>query len=108
MGVGAYLDKAFGLRLSKVTTLNSDPRWFGFPITVREDAPFTRAKVLGYLEQRKIATRRLFAGNLIRQPAYDSVTDRVIGELTATGRIMNQSFWIGVHSDSRRRHSVAY
>jgi CDP-6-deoxy-D-xylo-4-hexulose-3-dehydrase len=78
-------------------TPNSDPSWFGFSLLVRDDAPFTRADVVSYLEDRKIATRPLFGGNLTRQPAYADVPHRTVGDLTNTDRVMNQLFWIGVY-----------
>jgi len=78
-------------------TAKSDPSWFGFPLLVREDAPFTRAELVAFVEARKIATRPLFGGNLIRQPAYEHVAYRTVGELRCTDRVMNQLFWIGVY-----------
>lgn len=78
-------------------TPGSDPSWFGFPITVRSEAPFTRNDLVRYLESRKIATRLLFGGNLTRQPAYRSVPYRVVGELKNTNVVMNQTFWVGVY-----------
>ena len=78
-------------------TANSDPSWFGFAITVRPDAPFTRHDLVEHLEGRKIATRLLFGGNLVRQPAYQDVPHRVSGELTNTDLVMNRTFWIGVY-----------
>ncbi|MFL5582404.1 MAG: lipopolysaccharide biosynthesis protein RfbH [Gemmatimonadaceae bacterium] len=75
---------------------NSEPSWFGFPIVVREDAPFTRNALVQHLESRLIATRLVFAGNLVRQPAYEGRRYRVVGELTQSDRVMNQAFWIGV------------
>lgn len=76
---------------------NSCPSWFGFPLLVREEAPFSRADVVRFLEQRKIATRPLFGGNLVRQPAYENVPHRVVGKLANSDRVMNQLFWIGVY-----------
>ena len=75
----------------------SDPSWFGFPIGVRPEAPFTRDELTGALEARKIGTRLMFAGNLLRQPAYEGWETRVVGELTNTDFVMNQVFWIGVY-----------
>lgn len=78
-------------------TPHSDPSWFGFLITVRPDAPFTRSDLVRHLESHKIGTRSLFGGNLIRQPAYQEVAYRVVGELTNTDLVMKQTFWIGVY-----------
>ena len=77
-------------------TAGAEPSWFGFPIAVRADAPFSRNRVIHELEKRKIATRLLFGGNLVRQPAYRNVAHRIAGPLTNTDFIMNQVFWIGV------------
>ena len=78
-------------------TANSVPSWFGFPIAVRPGAPFDRNQLVAHLESKKIATRLLFGGNLIRQPAYKDVNYRVIGDLRNTDFVMNQVFWIGVY-----------
>ena len=78
-------------------TPNSEPSWFGFPILVREGAPFTRNALVQHLERRKIATRLLFGGNLVRQPAYKSVEYRVVGTLANADRIMQSCFWVGVY-----------
>lgn len=75
----------------------SDPSWFGFLITVRPEAPFSRDELVHHLESRKIATRLLFGGNLTRQPGYHAMPCRIAGELTNTDIVMNQSFWIGVY-----------
>ena len=77
-------------------TRGSEPSWFGFPLAVREDAPFTRDDVLRYLEGYKIATRLLFGGNLLRQPAYQGVRHRKIGDLKNSDFVMNQVLWLGV------------
>lgn len=78
-------------------TPGSDPSWFGFPLAVRADAPFTRNDVIDYLESKKIATRLLFAGNLLRQPAYREIRHRVAGSLENTDFVMSNVFWIGVY-----------
>lgn len=75
----------------------SNPSWFGFPLAVRKDAPVTRNEVVQFLESRKIATRLLFGGNLLRQPAYRDVPRRVIGDLPNTDFVMNNVFWIGLY-----------
>jgi len=77
-------------------TPNSNPSWFGFPITLKEDAPVARLELLQYLDQKKVGTRLLFAGNLIRQPYMLGRNFRVSGSLENTDRVMNQTFWIGV------------
>jgi CDP-6-deoxy-D-xylo-4-hexulose-3-dehydrase len=76
---------------------DSDPSWFGFPIAVKPEAPFTRDQLTRHLESNKIGTRLVFAGNLLRQPAYEGYPHRVVGELTNTDFVMNQVFWIGVY-----------
>jgi CDP-6-deoxy-D-xylo-4-hexulose-3-dehydrase len=78
-------------------TPNSDPSWFGFPIYVRPGAAFTRTEAVRWLEAHKIATRLLFAGNLIRQPAYRGQKFRVVGDLARTDEVMERVFWIGVY-----------
>jgi CDP-6-deoxy-D-xylo-4-hexulose-3-dehydrase len=85
-------------------TPNSEPSWFGFPIAVRPGAPFTRDDIVRRLEGRKIATRLLFGGNLLRQPAYQNVLHRKIGNLENADFVMNRVFWIGVYPGLRREH----
>jgi CDP-6-deoxy-D-xylo-4-hexulose-3-dehydrase len=95
-----YLDAALKpveeFLLLPEATPGSDPSWFGFPIAVRKDAPFTREELIRALEAKKIATRLLFGGNLLRQPAYEGCEYRVIGDLPNTDFVMNNVFWIGV------------
>jgi CDP-6-deoxy-D-xylo-4-hexulose-3-dehydrase len=78
-------------------TLHSDPSWFGFPIGVREDAPFRREDLIRALGANNIGTRLLFGGNLLRQPAYQDCEYRVAGELRNTDFVMNNVFWVGVY-----------
>jgi CDP-4-dehydro-6-deoxyglucose reductase, E1 len=78
-------------------TPNSDPSWFGFPLAVRPQAPFTRNDVIRHLNERKIGTRLLFGGNIMRQPAYQNVNYRAVGAFENTDFIMHQVFWIGVY-----------
>ncbi len=75
----------------------SDPSWFGFPIGIREDAPFKREDLIRALDSQKIGTRLLFGGNLLRQPAYEGCEYRVIGNLPNTDFVMNNVFWLGVY-----------
>ncbi len=76
---------------------NVDPSWFGFLLTVREDAGFTKNDIVKYLENNKIATRMLFAGNITRHPSFRHINFRVHGDLANTDRIMYDTFWIGVY-----------
>jgi len=78
-------------------TPGSEPSWFGFPLTLRENAPVSRTDLLGYLEQKKIGTRLLFGGNLIKQPYMKGRNYRVASELTQTDIVMHRTFWIGVY-----------
>ena len=96
----AYLSHALRdleefLILPKATE-NSDPSWFGFALTVKPNSPKTRNQIVQELNDKKIATRLLFAGNLLRQPAFAGTPRRVVGDLVNTDRIMNDTFWIGV------------
>jgi CDP-6-deoxy-D-xylo-4-hexulose-3-dehydrase len=77
-------------------TPHADPSWFGFPIAVRASAPFTRDELTRHLDSKKIATRLMFAGNLLRQPAYQGIECRVVGDMQNTDFVMNNVFWLGV------------
>jgi CDP-6-deoxy-D-xylo-4-hexulose-3-dehydrase len=79
-----------------VASPNSEPSWFGFPILVEENAPFTRNDLVRHLEEKRIGTRLLFGGNLVRQPAYKGLKYRVVGELSNSDRVMQSVFWVGV------------
>jgi CDP-6-deoxy-D-xylo-4-hexulose-3-dehydrase len=92
-GLSKYLD-LFHL---PAATPNSEPSWFGYAITVKDDAPFTRLELIEFLESRKIGTRLLFGGNLVRQPAYIGMKHRVVGDLTGSNLITRGTFWVGVH-----------
>ena len=75
----------------------AEPSWFGFLLTVREDAGFTKDDIVKYLEENKIATRMLFAGNITKHPCFEGVEYQVCGDLENTDRVMNDTFWIGVY-----------
>ncbi|KAA6333711.1 GDP-4-keto-6-deoxy-D-mannose-3-dehydratase / pyridoxamine-phosphate transaminase [termite gut metagenome] len=86
---------------------NSNPSWFGFLISVKEDAGFSRNELTQYLESKKIQTRNLFAGNLLKHPAFDEMRKngesyRVIGDLRVTDFVMNNTFWIGVYPGMKK------
>ncbi len=97
----AYLKERLGrceefLMLPQATE-HSDPSWFGFPLTLRPESPVNRVDLLTYLDQEKVGTRLLFAGNLTRQPSMRGRNYRVHGELKYSDRIMADTFWIGIH-----------
>lgn len=78
-------------------TPGSEPSWFGYPITLHPDSPIQRVELLRYLDQLKIGSRLLFGGNLLRQPAYQGVTSRVVGGLANSDIVTDRTFWIGVY-----------
>ncbi len=77
-------------------TEGSEPSWFGFPITVKENSPVSRLDLTTYLDQNKIGTRLLFAGNICKQPYMENQIYKVSGELINTDIIMNNTFWVGL------------
>jgi CDP-6-deoxy-D-xylo-4-hexulose-3-dehydrase len=79
-----------------VATEGADPSWFGFPLGVRAGAPFTRDQLVCALESEKIGTRLMFAGNLLRQPAYQNIEFRQVGDLPNTDYVMRYVLWLGV------------
>ena len=83
---------------------NSDPSWFGFPITIKKESKIKRIDLLKRLTIKKIGTRLLFAGNLTKQPAYINKKFRISGELNNTDYIMNNTFWVGVHPSLEKEH----
>lgn len=85
-----------GLILPRATE-HSEPSWFGFPITLDPQHPVNREELLRYLDGRKIGTRLMFAGNILKQPAYKDVDFRVVGDLRNTDIVMNRTFWVGVY-----------
>lgn len=89
------LSKTDGLILPQATT-RSEPSWFGFPITLKRGIAFDRQSLVEYLDSRRIGTRLLFGGNLVRQPAYKNVDFRVVGPLKNTDIVTERTFWIGV------------
>jgi CDP-6-deoxy-D-xylo-4-hexulose-3-dehydrase len=77
-------------------TPGAEPSWFGFLISVKENAPFSRNNLVQYLEEKRIGTRLLFGGNLIKQPAYEGLNYRIVGDLQKTDQVMARAFWIGL------------
>jgi len=75
----------------------TDPSWFAFPLTIRDNVSFERSEILKWLEKSNIQTRLLFAGNIIHQPAYKDVKYRIVDELENSDKIMRDSFFIGVY-----------
>ena len=92
-----HLEDTQDLLILPKATENSDPSWFGFPITIRDGTKIDRLKLLIYLSERKIGTRLLFGGNLIRQPYFENVNYRIFGSLTGTEKISRDTFWIGLY-----------
>ena len=90
------LEGTDGLLLPKATP-NSDPSWFGFPITLDSKHSVNREELLRFLDSRKIGTRLMFAGNIMRQPAYLDQEFRVVGDLTNTDIVMKRTFWVGTY-----------
>ena len=95
----SYLKDRFneveGISIAEATE-NSDPAWFGFPITLEGDLPIDREELLRFLDSKKIGTRLVFAGNMTKQPAYRNAEFRIVGDLKNSDLVMSRSFWIGV------------
>jgi CDP-6-deoxy-D-xylo-4-hexulose-3-dehydrase len=88
-----------------VATANSEPSWFGFCLTLRPEAPFDREDMLRFLnDEKKIGTRLLFGGNLLRQPYMKDRNHRVVGSLDNSDLVMNRTFWIGVYPGLTENH----
>lgn len=94
--LSACLASTEGLILPR-STPGSEPAWFGYPITLDPELEVNREELLRFLESRKIGTRLMFAGNILRQPAYRHVDFRVVGNLENTDVVMKRTFWVGVH-----------
>ena len=91
--VSENLDEHF---MIQQPTPKSDPSWFGMLLTIKDGSPLDRREVQAYLDDTKVGTRLLFAGNLLRQPGFMGIEHRVVGDLSVTDKLMNDSFWIGV------------
>jgi CDP-4-dehydro-6-deoxyglucose reductase, E1 len=87
-----------------VPTKNSTPSWFGFPITLKDSSGINRVGLIKYLDQNKIGTRLLFAGNLTKQPYFKDVEYRVVGDLINTDITMNQTLWLGIYPGIEKEH----
>jgi CDP-6-deoxy-D-xylo-4-hexulose-3-dehydrase len=96
-----HLDEFFIL---PEATPGSDPSWFGFPLTVRPTAPFSRDAIIRHLTENRIGTRLLFGGNLLRQPYMQGRPSRVIGDLPNADLVVNNTFWVGVYPGLSRAH----
>ncbi len=94
--LNSLLSSVEGLILPKATE-HSVPSWFGYPITLQDGLGFTREDLLRHLETLKIGTRLMFAGNILKQPAYKDVEFRVVGDLVNTDKVMTSTFWVGVY-----------
>lgn len=90
------LQDVAGIILPRATE-HSNPSWFGFPITLDPNHSVNREDLLRFLDSKRIGTRLMFAGNILRQPAYKNVKFRIVGDLTNTDLVMKRSFWVGVH-----------
>jgi CDP-6-deoxy-D-xylo-4-hexulose-3-dehydrase len=90
-------------------TAHSEPSWFGLVVTVRGEAGFTRADIVGFLEANRVETRSLFAGNLLRHPAFQAIPHRIVRDLANTDTVMNHTFFVGVYPglDSARLDHMA-
>ena len=99
-----YLSRRLSSLSDFIEISNSNPSWFGFPVTIKESAGVKRIDVIKYLDQYKIGTRLLFAGNLVNQPYFESVEHRVSGLLKNTDRTMKQTFWLGVQPTLGEEH----
>ena len=91
-----HLSKIEGIQIAEATP-KSEPSWFGCPITLDPDHPVNREELLRFLDSRKIGTRLLFAGNIMKQPGYTNVDFRVVGDQKNTDIVMKRSFWVGVY-----------
>ena len=96
MKINNFLEKYEDYLLDK-TTENSDPSWFGYAITVKENKYFNRDQLVNFLNENRIATRLMFGGNLVKRPAYKEQAFRIHNNLINADIVMNSTFWIGVY-----------
>ena len=82
----------------------AEPSWFGFPLTLRDDSPEIRKNLMKHYEQNKIGTRLLFGGNIIKQPYMKNRSYRIVGDLKNSDKIMNSTYWIGLHPQINEEH----
>jgi CDP-6-deoxy-D-xylo-4-hexulose-3-dehydrase len=85
-------------------TPGSNPSWFGFPMSIREDGTRIRDTLVKFLNSKRIGTRLVFGGNLLKQPAYQGISHRAVGDMSNTDKVMNDSFWIGLHPGLTNKH----